>query len=109
MFWLGHQLKSGVGFAARHTGDKHIATLQLATTGIVSAQYAHRVRGGDGGKCCMCTLQPPTCARHTLPLGNPPFSCARLTRHAAPTTRHAELRLAALLPAPCSLLLLPPR
>eukprot|EP00877_Chromochloris_zofingiensis_P008556 jgi/Chrzof1/3954/Cz13g14220.t1 len=42
-FWLGANLKSGVGFAARHADDKHIAAMQLATTGIISLQYAHRV------------------------------------------------------------------
>eukprot|EP00879_Flechtneria_rotunda_P032803 GHRR01036163.1.p1 GENE.GHRR01036163.1~~GHRR01036163.1.p1 ORF type:complete len:159 (-),score=37.03 GHRR01036163.1:36-512(-) len=42
-FWLGGQLRSGVGLAVRHTGDNHIATMQLATTGILSAQYAHKV------------------------------------------------------------------
>jgi mitochondrial import receptor subunit TOM40 len=42
-FWLGGQLRSGLGLALRHTGDKHIATVQLASTGILSAQYAHKV------------------------------------------------------------------
>jgi hypothetical protein len=43
MFYLSQQLKSGVGLAARHTGEKHIATMQLATTGILQAAYAHKV------------------------------------------------------------------
>lgn len=43
VFWLPQQLRSGVGLCLRHTGDKHIAAVQLATTGILSAQYAHRV------------------------------------------------------------------
>eukprot|EP00775_Hariotina_reticulata_P013594 gene13594-13719_t len=42
-FWLGGQLRSGLGLAVRHTGDKHTATMQLASTGILSAQYAHKV------------------------------------------------------------------
>lgn len=42
-FWLGGQLRSGLGVAVRHTGDAHIATVQVATTGILSAQYAHKV------------------------------------------------------------------
>lgn len=42
-FWLGGQMRSGLGLAVRHTGDNHIATMQVATTGILSAQYAHRV------------------------------------------------------------------
>jgi mitochondrial import receptor subunit TOM40 len=44
-FWLHSNLKSGVGLALRHAGDKHIATAQLATTGILSMQYAHKVGG----------------------------------------------------------------
>lgn len=43
VFWLPQQMRSGVGLCLRHTGDKHIAAVQLATTGILSAQYAHRV------------------------------------------------------------------
>ena len=40
---LQSSLKSGVGLAVRHTGEKHVGTLQLATTGIMSMGYAHRV------------------------------------------------------------------
>jgi hypothetical protein len=56
VFWLPQQMRSGVGLCLRHSGDKHIAAVQLATTGILSAQYAHRVtdkvqhgRGLSGG------------------------------------------------------------
>lgn len=42
-FWLNANMKSGVGFAARHTGKQHVATMQVATTGILSLQYSHRV------------------------------------------------------------------
>jgi mitochondrial import receptor subunit TOM40 len=42
-FWLQSNLKSGVGLAVRHTGEKHVGTLQLATTGIMSMGYAHKV------------------------------------------------------------------
>jgi mitochondrial import receptor subunit TOM40 len=42
-FWLGGQLRSGLGLALRHSGEQHIATMQVATTGILSAQYAHKV------------------------------------------------------------------
>ncbi|KAI8464364.1 MAG: eukaryotic porin-domain-containing protein [Monoraphidium minutum] len=42
-FYLSGQLKSGVGVAVRHTGEKHIAVGQVATTGIANLQYAHRV------------------------------------------------------------------
>jgi mitochondrial import receptor subunit TOM40 len=43
-FWLQSSLKSGVGLALRHTGEKHVGTMQLATTGIMSMGYAHKVR-----------------------------------------------------------------
>lgn len=43
MFWLGKQRKSGTGFAARHTGDKHVATCQIATTGLANLTYLHRL------------------------------------------------------------------
>lgn len=42
-FWLQANLKSGVGFALRHADKQHVATMQVATTGILSLQYAHRV------------------------------------------------------------------
>ncbi|KAJ9527261.1 hypothetical protein QJQ45_025530 [Haematococcus lacustris] len=67
-FWLHSNLKSGVGLAMRHQGTKHVATMQVgcrascrmleivclcqgvyrciwqvATTGILSLQYAHKV------------------------------------------------------------------
>lgn len=42
-FWLRAQGKSGTGFAARHAGTNHVATAQVATTGLVSLGYVHRV------------------------------------------------------------------
>ena len=42
-FWLGQQRKSGTGFAARHQGEQHVATCQLATTGLINATYIHKV------------------------------------------------------------------
>lgn len=42
-FWLPSNAKSGVGLALRHQGDKHVATCQIATTGIMNAQYTHKV------------------------------------------------------------------
>lgn len=42
-FWLGHQRRSGVGFAARYNTEKAVATAQLASTGVVSMTYVHRV------------------------------------------------------------------
>lgn len=42
-FWLGHQRRSGVGFAARYAAEKAIATAQVATTGMVSLTYVQRV------------------------------------------------------------------
>lgn len=43
LFWLQSNLKSGVGLAARHADEKHIAVAQVATTGILSLQYGHKV------------------------------------------------------------------
>jgi len=43
IFWLGHQRKSGVGFAARYNTDKMIAIGQFASTGIVSLSYVQKV------------------------------------------------------------------
>uniref|UniRef100_A0A7S1WZK8 Mitochondrial import receptor subunit TOM40 n=1 Tax=Tetraselmis chuii TaxID=63592 RepID=A0A7S1WZK8_9CHLO len=42
-FWLGQQRKSGVGFAFRHADDKHVATGQLATTGLLSLTYTKKI------------------------------------------------------------------
>ena len=36
-------MKSGVGFAARHQGEHHVATAQIATTGLISLNYAHKL------------------------------------------------------------------
>lgn len=47
-FWLPSNAKSGVGLALRHQGDKHVATCQIATTGIMNAQYTHKVGHGLG-------------------------------------------------------------
>eukprot|EP00249_Psilotum_nudum_P019260 c27169_g3_i4 orf=391-1389(+) len=43
VFWLGHQRKSGIGFASRYCTDKMIATAQVASTGIVNLTYVQRV------------------------------------------------------------------
>lgn len=48
-FWLAGSQKSGVGLAMRHAAEKHVATMQVATTGILSLQYAHKV-------CCTSSL-----------------------------------------------------
>lgn len=42
-FYLSQALKSGIGLAARHQGEKHVATAQVASTGLVSLNYAHRL------------------------------------------------------------------
>jgi mitochondrial import receptor subunit TOM40 len=42
-FWLGAQRKSGVGVAARLADDACVATAQLASTGLVSLTYVHKV------------------------------------------------------------------
>eukprot|EP00252_Welwitschia_mirabilis_P006843 TRINITY_DN1774_c0_g1_i1.p1 TRINITY_DN1774_c0_g1~~TRINITY_DN1774_c0_g1_i1.p1 ORF type:complete len:339 (-),score=52.33 TRINITY_DN1774_c0_g1_i1:341-1357(-) len=43
LFWLGHQRKSGIGFAARYNTDKMVATGQISSTGIVSLGYVQKV------------------------------------------------------------------
>ncbi|XP_008792476.2 mitochondrial import receptor subunit TOM40-1-like isoform X1 [Phoenix dactylifera] len=43
VFWLGHQRKSGIGFAARYNTDKMVATAQAASTGIVALCYVQKV------------------------------------------------------------------
>ena len=42
-FWLGQQRKSGAGFAARYADKEHVATAQVATTGLVSLAYLRRL------------------------------------------------------------------
>lgn len=43
LFWLRSAQKSGAGFAARHACAAHVATAQIATTGLLSLAYIHRV------------------------------------------------------------------
>ncbi|PAN49892.1 hypothetical protein GQ55_9G493000 [Panicum hallii var. hallii] len=43
IFWLGHQRKSGIGFASRYNTDKMVGTLQVASTGIVALSYVQKV------------------------------------------------------------------
>lgn len=43
IFWLGHQRKSGIGFAARYNTDKMVATGQVASTGVVALSYVQKV------------------------------------------------------------------
>ncbi|KAL6902001.1 hypothetical protein ACP4OV_004877 [Aristida adscensionis] len=43
IFWLGHQRKSGIGFASRYNTDKMVGTLQIASTGIVALSYVQKV------------------------------------------------------------------
>ncbi|KAJ8477776.1 hypothetical protein OPV22_021503 [Ensete ventricosum] len=43
IFWLGHQRKSGIGFAARYNTDNMVATGQVASTGIVALSYVQKV------------------------------------------------------------------
>ncbi|KAG1365558.1 mitochondrial import receptor subunit TOM40-1 [Cocos nucifera] len=43
VFWLGHQRKSGIGFAARYNTDKMVTTAQVASTGIVALSYVQKV------------------------------------------------------------------
>lgn len=43
VFYLAEQRRSGVGLAARHVGDKHVATAQVANTGLVSLTYIQKI------------------------------------------------------------------
>ena len=43
VFWLGNQLKSGLGFAARHASNTGVSTCQVATTGLLSLTYTHKL------------------------------------------------------------------
>ncbi|KAG0450784.1 hypothetical protein HPP92_026585 [Vanilla planifolia] len=43
VFWLGHQRKSGIGFAARYNTNKMVATGQIASTGVVALSYVQKV------------------------------------------------------------------
>lgn len=43
LFWLQSNMKSGVGLAVRHAGDKHVSTAQIASTGVMNLQYSHKV------------------------------------------------------------------
>ncbi|KAG0460865.1 hypothetical protein HPP92_020857 [Vanilla planifolia] len=43
IFWLGHQRKSGIGFAARYNTDKMVATGQVASTGVLALSYVQKV------------------------------------------------------------------
>lgn len=43
VFWLGHQRKSGIGFAARYNTEKMVATGQVASTGVVALSYVQKV------------------------------------------------------------------
>ncbi|KAJ8646509.1 hypothetical protein MRB53_008257 [Persea americana] len=42
-FWLGHQRKSGIGFAARYNTDKMVAAGQIANTGILALSYVQKI------------------------------------------------------------------
>ena len=53
VFYLAEQRRSGFGLAARHSGDKHVSTLQIANTGLISLSYLQKVSekvGGRGGR-----------------------------------------------------------
>ncbi|KAK6925396.1 Eukaryotic porin/Tom40 [Dillenia turbinata] len=43
VFWAGQHRKSGVGYAARYSTDKMVATGQVASTGIVALSYVQKV------------------------------------------------------------------
>jgi len=58
-FWLGQQRKSGTGFAARLHDDKSVATAQVASTGVVSLTYVHRVSEKVRGTYALTTGVKP--------------------------------------------------
>lgn len=43
VFWTGQHRKSGVGYAARYSTDKSVATGQVASTGMVALGYVQKV------------------------------------------------------------------
>ncbi|MQL71307.1 hypothetical protein Taro_003618 [Colocasia esculenta] len=43
IFWLGHQRKSGLGFAGRYNTPKWVGTAQVASTGVVALSYVQKV------------------------------------------------------------------
>lgn len=43
IFWLGHQRKSGLGFATRYNTAKWVGTAQVASTGIVALSYVQKI------------------------------------------------------------------
>lgn len=43
IFWAGQHRKSGVGYAARYSNDKVVATGQAASTGMVALSYVQKV------------------------------------------------------------------
>lgn len=43
VFWLGNQMKSGLGLAARHANGTGVSTCQVATTGLLSLTYTHKL------------------------------------------------------------------
>ena len=57
-FWLGQQRKSGTGFAARLHDENSVATAQVASTGLVSLAYMHRV--SDKVRSCTQVMLVPT-------------------------------------------------
>ena len=57
-FWLGQQRKSGAGFAARYANDAHVATTQVATTGLVSLTYLRRVSEKVRRSTARCLAAP---------------------------------------------------
>lgn len=43
VFYLAEQRRSGLGLAMRHVGEKHVATAQIANTGLVSLSYVQKI------------------------------------------------------------------
>lgn len=53
--------RSGIGLAARHAGDKHVAAAQVANTGLVSLSYIQKISEKVGGLLGWAGVQQVAC------------------------------------------------
>lgn len=75
-FYLSQAMKSGVGFAARHQGDQHVATAQIATTGLISLNYAHKL--SEKVRCCV--REAWAGSNTALPVGHATYNTSDVAR-----------------------------
>ena len=76
-FWLGQQRKSGAGFAARYADKEHVATAQVATTGLVSLAYLRRLSEKVRPAATLPLTILSLCG-HVVSLGLCSLSCERM-------------------------------